>query len=326
MAITKSGMKIKADPTGYCSECKREYPIDRFYESKANFLGNGRLNYCIDCCEDIFKYYLEKKGTLEGALYYTCAKIDIPFIKKVYEATLKFRTAVIDGANNKEESAKKFSVIKQYINFLWGGKSLQKVTDDWNDFSDSDISLNEIDSVKKSEEALRQDYQKFELDWGKQTVEDYQFLEYKFDIYTKGKPLTPAQEDLYRELCKLELRQRKKQEKGANANSDALGDSTKDEQAMILQLMDKLKILNFAEQKDKTNIDKILEKQIFDIEHTDPAELVDKEKYKDYCDINKNWGKQIIRACKNMLTGSREFPNIEDNPKDWDDESKWQMR
>ena len=36
--------KIKVDATGYCAECKREYPIDRFYTSNASFLGNGHLN------------------------------------------------------------------------------------------------------------------------------------------------------------------------------------------------------------------------------------------------------------------------------------------
>jgi hypothetical protein len=81
--------KIKIDSIGYCCECKREYPIDKFYVSNANMLGNGHLNYCQDCCEDILKYFLKKKGTMESAVYFTCAKLDVPFIRRVYDSTIE---------------------------------------------------------------------------------------------------------------------------------------------------------------------------------------------------------------------------------------------
>jgi hypothetical protein len=306
--------KIKVDATGYCAECKREYPIDRFYTSNASFLGNGHLNYCQDCCEDILKYFLKKKGTMESAVYFTCAKLDIPFIRRVYESTIDKKNS-LQSKSNKDDS--EYNIFSYYIDYLWGTHTLQKKTEVWEDFTDSDTSLDEFNTVKKSEDALKADYEKFELDWGKQTLEDYQFLEYRYDIYTEGKPLTPAQDTLYRQLCQLELRQRKKNAKGDSIKDDQLGESTKEEQAMIIQLMDKLGISKFDNKKDKSDIDRLIEKQIWEHENTDPCETVDINKYKDMCDIGKNWGRQILRAVKNIVSASQEFPDITADPKDW---------
>lgn len=306
--------KIKVDATGYCAECKREYPIDRFYTSNASFLGNGHLNYCQDCCEDILKYFLKKKGTMESAVYFTCAKLDIPFIRRVYETTIDKKNS-LQSKSNKDDN--EYNIFSYYIDYLWGTHTLQKKTEVWEDFTDSDTSLDEFNTVKKSEDALKADYEKFELDWGKQTLEDYQFLEYRYDIYTEGKPLTPAQDTLYRQLCQLELRQRKKNAKGDSIRDDQLGESTKEEQAMIIQLMDKLGISKFDNKKDKSDIDRLIEKQIWEHENTDPCETVDINKYKDMCDIGKNWGRQILRAVKNIVSASQEFPDITADPKDW---------
>ena len=38
--------------------------------------------------------------------------------------------------------------------------------------------------------------------------------------------------------------------------------------------------------------------------------MVDKEEYKDYLNIEKDWGKHILRAVKNLLTGSKDYPKI----------------
>jgi hypothetical protein len=306
--------KIKIDSIGYCCECKREYPIDKFYVSNANMLGNGHLNYCQDCCEDILKYFLKKKGTMESAVYFTCAKLDVPFIRRVYDSTIEKKN-IYQSKTDKDDT--EYSIFKYYIDFLWGIHSLQKKGEIWDDFSDSDVSLDEFNSLKKSEEALKADYEKFELDWGKQTIEDYQFLEHRYDVYTEGKPLVPAQETLYRQLCILELRQRKKNAKGDSIKDDQLGESTKEEQTMILQLMDKLNISKFDNNKDKTDVDRLIERQIWEHENTDPCETVDIEKYKDICDIGKKWGKQILRAVKNIVSSSQEFPDITADPKDW---------
>jgi hypothetical protein len=277
-------------------------------------LGNGHLNYCQDCCEDILRYFLKKKGSLDSAVYFTCAKLDVPFIRKVYELTIDRKNGY-QSKSNKDDT--EYNIFAYYMNYLWGVQSVQKKGDIWNDFSDSDISLEEFNSLDEKEKQLEADYKRLELDWGKQTIEDYQFLESKFYMYTEGKPLVPAQESLFRQLCILELRVRKKNAKGDSAKDDQLGESTKEEQTMILQLMDKLNISKFNESRDKTDVDRLIERQIWEHENTDPCETVDINKYKDICDIGKKWGKQILRAVKNIVSSSQEFPDITADPKDW---------
>jgi hypothetical protein len=38
--------------------------------------------------------------------------------------------------------------------------------------------------------------------------------------------------------------------------------------------------------------------------------VVDKEKYKDFLNIESDWGNHILRAMRNLLTGSKDYPNI----------------
>ena len=89
------------------------------------------------------------------------------------------------------------------------------------------------------------------------------------------------------------------------------GEETIDKvQNRISKTMSTLKLDQFEKQKDKTDIEKVLEKQIWEIENTEPAEVVDKEEYKDFLNIESDWGNHILRAMRNLLTGSKDYPNI----------------
>lgn len=252
-----------------------------------------RVPYCKDCCNKIFQYYLDETKSAKTALYYTLMKIDTPFIKEVYE---KVNERSLSGDVN----GKKISInIGTYMNTL---RKYTKNKEIWSDFSATDVDITEVDSKIQTAEIKQKEMDKFMLDWGDQpNLEDYQFLEYRYSIYTDGIELTPSQETLYRKLCLAELSARRKE-----ANQD----SAKEDTEQIMKLMAKLKIDNFEEKKDKTDIERILEKQIWEIENTEPAEMVDKEEYKDYLNIEKDWGKHILRAVKNLLTGSKDYPNI----------------
>lgn len=296
----------------HCISCQRGYPIDRFYKTKSNttFLPEGVIPYCENCCEDIFNYYLSKTQDVQEAYRFTCAKVDIPFIQKVYDTVSQYNEKLMKNKRNKENPNE--HMFKNYYMFLWGEKSIESDIDKWNDYSDSDIPYTAI--VKSdSNDSENDDYIRFELDWGKQSYEDYQFLEYRWNFWTSDSPINKAQETLYRQLCLVELRKRKKE----SVSDGQLGESTKEEQEMILRLMKELKINNFEEKKDKSLVEMMIESQIAEIEQTDPCETVDKEYYKDYCDIEKSWGKQILRALKNLLVGSNEFPDINREPNEW---------
>ena len=264
-----------------------------FFSSWSPFHSNGKVPYCKECCNKIFDYYVNETKSAKAALYYTLMKLDTPFIKEVYEK-------INERAKYGDSKGNKISIgIGVYMNEI---RKYSKNKEIWSDFSATDTDITDIDSKIESREIKQREMDKFLLDWGNQpNIEDYQFLEYRYDVYTEGRELTPSQETLYRKLCLAELSARRKE-----ANQE----SSKEDTEQIMKLMAKLKIDNFEEKRDKTDIERILERQIWEIENTEPAEMVDKEEYKDYLDIGKDWGKHILRAVKNLLVGSRDYPQI----------------
>ena len=117
--------------------------------------------------------------------------------------------------------------------------------------------------------------------------------------------LTPSRLDLYKDLCLNRLTLRK-----INDNRYT-GEETIDKvQSRTAKIMSILKIDQFEIAKKKSDIERILERQIWEIENTEPAELVDKEEYKDFLNIESDWGKGILRCVKNLLIGSKDYPNI----------------
>ena len=311
MAVKKIEYKELIDCSGKNVEflqCNISKPLSDFFDSWSpyNITNIKKLNkktnkqeylcktkYCKECLGKIYTRYKEEFGTAEKALFYTCQMAGIPFIAEKVEATFDYVSS----------EAKRGSMVKNIFGTYYS--NLLKETSKhhlWQDFSCTDIDYKDIASHIEKRDITKKEMERFELDWGKQDdVEDYEFLEYRYDVYTQAKEITPAQETLYRQLCLVELAKRRK---------ELDKDSTKEEQEMILKLMDKLKISNFNEQKDKSEIDRILEKQIWEIENTEPCELVDKKEYEDFLDLGKNWGKHIVRAVTNLVAGTKDYPDI----------------
>ena len=142
--------------------------------------------------------------------------------------------------------------------------------------------------------------QKFVLDWGHHEVDDYQYLEYRYDYYTNGLgELKPSQETLYRRLCLVELAIRKKEEEDIE---------TKEEQKQLIQLMKTLGIDEFKNTKDLSRAEKIIEAQIAWMEEEEPAfHYKDLEKYKDFTGKGAYWEDHILRPLRNLLTGSKDY-------------------
>lgn len=288
-------MQISKKPTeSYCVKCGRMLGIEDFNKSNNPKHSRGVLPYCKSCCKDIVNDYIKQTESLEAAVWLSCSEIGVPFIRKAFEH--------LEQKVRSQKHTGNYSY-NYFGNYLSSLSAIKTKSDKFLNFSETDVPLGDIIKIRKSEEAINKEYEKFALDWGQQTVEDYQFLEYRFDVYTKDMALKPAQEMLYRQLCLVELAKRKKEESG---------DATKDEQAMILNLLKTLKIDNFSEVKDKSLIEQTIERQNWEIENVEPSEVIDQEYYKDYCDIGKSWGKHIIRASKNLLLGSKDYPHITD--------------
>lgn len=297
----------KRPTTSVCVSCQREYPIDKFYPRIVDdkFSPDGVIPYCADCCEEIVRENLTKVNSLESAMWLTCAKLDVPFIRKVFEKVEEQKSKYQQKSGKKDSE---YTLFKYYYDYLWGSKSMGTAIDVWIDFSNTDVSMGEISSLKKSEEALNREIEKLELDWGVQgDIEDYKFLVYNFDKYTKDVgEMTPQQEDLYRDLCLARLEKRKIEEKKLD------GDLTK-VQNRILNLMHKLNLDVFEDNQPKTLSEEFLFDKIRMVEQTMPADFYkDKNLYKDMTKKRKLMTDLVYRPLANTLTGSRDF-NIDIN-------------
>lgn len=275
--------------------CIGEKKESDFYACWSDFT-DGKSSYCKTCCDNIFKYYIDNGCSEKMALYYTLAKIDQPFIKEIYEIVLQKKNKVgnLVGVN-----------ISSYLTELHKSSIKKEI---WKDNSCTDVmNITELDTKVATLEEKKERLLELEKIWGKQEeFEDYEFLEDTFSRYTSDRDeLDPRQSDLFRDLCRDRLLLRK-----INDDRYAGEESIDKVQARVSKIMGILKIDQFEQLKKKSDVEKILEYQIWEIENTEPAEVVDKEEYKDFLDIKKSWGKDILRCVKNLLIGSKEYPNI----------------
>ena len=294
--------KIEIGKSSYCVSCKREYPIDRFYVIKAEetFCPTHVTSYCESCVGDIVKYYLNKTNNLEKAVWYTCAKLDIPFIKEVYKKAEEQKNQYQEKSGKADGE---YNIFKYYYSWLWGNKSLEKATSMWHDFSDTDTSVDEIDGSRETERYIREQVEKLSMEWGEQEeVEDYKFLVYNYNKYTKNLDITsPQQEDLYRDLCLARLEKRKAEEGRIDTDITKI-------QNRILNLMSKLKLDNFTDNKPKTLSEQLIFNKIAQIEEHEPCEFYkDPKKWKDVRGAKQYMEDMVYRPLANTLLGSKDF-------------------
>ena len=274
----------------YCIGCGRMYPIENFYKSPNPLHNNKVLPYCKDCCKRIVSDYIKQYQNLESALWMGCSVVGLPFAKRAF-------TALEDKIAKTDKIGKGYNYIGNYIQVM---NTNRRNSDKWESFADTDVSFGDIQSVRKHEQSIQEEMSKFILDWGHHEVEDYQYLEYRYEYYTEGLgELKPSQETLYRRLCLVELAIRHKEEEGLEA---------KEEQKQLIQLMKTLGIDEFKNTKDLTMAEKIIESQIAWMEKEEPAyHYKDLEKYKDFTGKEVYWYDHVLRPLKNLLVGSKEY-------------------
>ena len=273
-----------------------------FFSSWSPFHSNGKVPYCKECCNKMFQYYLDETKSAKTALYYTLMKIDIPFIKSIYEI-------VNDRSLSGDKNGKRTPInVGTYVNEL---RRYSKNKEIWSDFSATDVDITEVDSKIQTAEIKQKEMKQWEIDWGIQDeVCDYEFLNDTFNRYTKGVEfVNPQQEDLYRDLCRDRLLLRKINDNRYN------GDETIDKvQNRISKTMATLKVDQFESNKPKTASEQSFFAKIAQIEQTKPADLYkEPKKYKDFNKLRQYEEDMVLRPLLNTLCGHRDFDiNIED--------------
>lgn len=251
-----------------------------------------RVRYCKVCCDKKFKEYNEFLNE-KAALWMVLSELGVPFINQVYNETITQRLTT--------SGKKKPEIVGHYI------KKLLEYPTIYSGFWDSDTGINQIIGNNiKEEERNKRDIELMRETWGRypddEYVEAYEFLEKTFQEYTQDFPEMDANlTNRYRDLCKAEYRKRK-----ADENGDV--GEIKQAQANLTDLLKLLKLNDF-QSNQKSEMEKMIERKIWMIENTRPAECEDLEIYKDISGFEKTWD-HILRCVRNLCAGTRDYPDL----------------
>lgn len=279
----------------YCINHGRMLPMGDFYDSKHKFHPNKVMPYCKDCCNEMFKYYLKNYKTLQSALYFTCAHMGVPFIKKVYEA---FEQEI----NSYKNPQQYFGIYLRLMN-TYGTKDEKEK---WDDFAYTDVDYKDMNTVQEAEKALEIQESELKAMWGyDKSLDELAYLEQRFEIYTKNKELEPYQEGLYKNLCCADL-------------MVFQGEDIEQGMKIQRQCAKDLGLDQFDKQQYKSIGEEILENHIALIENEEPAEYYrDKKLYKDFRGIHAGWIQTMMRPMINLITGSKEYNLDKDQANDY---------
>lgn len=289
--------KVKVDSDGrvasYCVNHRLELPISEFYKS-TNILHKGYVPYCKKCVQQIYANNFKRFNSIETAIWYTCAEIDIPFIRRAYELMV-----------GKTTGLKNPNFIGVYLACL---SAMKKKTDKWDSFADTDTAMGEVQSLQDVELARQQQVKELMMIWGDDLdVDDISFLEWRFTTYTTDMELTEYQASRYRDLCACELKIKKNIDTQQNIKLKAM-------------IAKELGIDQFTIDREKTEAEKYIENDIYIMEKYEPAEYYEnKDLYADFVGIHDYWKKWVLRPIKNLITGSKDY-ELNENSKYGDED------
>lgn len=277
-----------------CGSCGTSRSTNQFYK-----LPNGNYSHiCKVCANKQVKDYYEQLDSYSAALWLVLAKLNVPFFQEQWKDVEAM--IVASGSNRKPDLV---------LNYL---RSLAESGKIVHGFWESDTMLDQIidtivDRDKEVEEEMdlveqQRIWGKFLVE-GKVDVEAYEFLNRTFEDYTKNLSIEMDTNLIlrYRDLAKAELRKRKADESGDM-------NEIKNAQAVLNNQLTLLKLNNFKDNR-QSDTEKFIERMVWNIENTKPAECEDTQIYKDYSNFGVKW-EDIMRTVKNLVTGSREYPEI----------------
>lgn len=283
--------------TKVCMACEQEKPCTAFYKSP-----NPLYDYvplCNQCRNERLATYNKVAKTDGGGLWILLMELGIPFISSVWKETEED----LKGPFGRGVKPNSFVRYMEHLE-----ESEIEVQGIWQ----SDVMLTDlVDFAPEAREAkkLQIEVDKLIRIWGRFATKDgsidqdaYLFLENSFENYTQELPeMDVNTENRYRDLCRCELQLRR-----ANESGDA-NDISKAQDRLNKQL--KLLNLDTFNNNTKSEQEKFIDRIAWMIEETEPAEEEDRKKYRDIAGYEKSFG-EIMRSMKNLLTGSRDFPNI----------------
>ena len=283
-------MEISRAKERYCRCCSTVKEKSKFYPSP--IMANEYLPYCRECVGKKYRAAAQVLDSKWGALWCICMEMGVPMLRDKFNL-LKAQFDLFDGKGRRPEPFGMYLTLLRDAGIQYRG------------IFDSDMQLSDFVDLgvqqvadEPTQKDLDEKRKRWDRVWGAQYKDDddCEWLDEQFEKYTMDiLELEPAQETLYRDLCRALLERFK-------------GNMDKVVFDQIKTLMSMLKLDDFKDNK-QSETEKFIERMAFTIENTKPAECEDLEKYKDFSGFGKTWD-GLMRCLKDLVGGSREYPDI----------------
>ena len=281
-----------ADKFRYCPYCNKEKNVTAFI---LDYRSNNKnfLPYCKSCTDAIVKS-LTETFSISSGLWAGSMVNNVPMIKNVLDKSLQYIS--------ENEVKSPFAVYYKFLKDEYGVYDGVWQSDCWiGNFAVIDMAYDDSKFTPEELTELFKDWGKFVDENGELEVEAYEFLVPRYEEYTANVVgLTSAMAMQFRNLCKAEWQKIKADESGDIGAIDKA-------QKLVNNLLSNLKLDDFA--VDKSDTEKFIDRLIWRIEETEPAEEEDVEKFTDIAGYEEIYN-QMMRSMRNMISGSRDYPEI----------------
>lgn len=282
-------MEINRAKERYCPCCSKIKDKTKFYTNPIK--SSEYLPYCRECTSIKFKTAEANLDSKWAALWCVCMEMGVPLFRDKFEA-LRNQYESYSGSGRRPEPFSMYvAMLKdaqvQYKGIFESDMQLSDFVDLNTTKDDGEISQKDLDAQRKEWDRI----------WGSSyNNEQCERLDNYYAAYTDSLEQMDAGRTLrYRDLCKAELRKFE-------------GDNSKEVTEEILKLMKLLNIDSF-ESQEKSDMDRFIDRLIWKIEETEPAEEEDEGKYKDIAGFENSFT-HIMRCMQNLLTGTKNYPKI----------------
>lgn len=282
-------MEINRVKERYCPCCSRIKDKTKFYPDPVK--PGEYLPYCRECTSIKFRTAEANLDSKWAALWCVCMEMGVPLFKDKFEA-LRNQYESYSGSGRRPEPFSMYVAMLKDAQVQY--KGIFESDMQLSDFVDLNIGQDDGEISQKDLDAQRKEWDRI---WGSSyNNEQCERLDNYYTAYTDSLEQMDAGRMLrYRDLCKAELRKFE-------------GDDGKEVTEEILKLMKLLKIDSF-ESQEKSDMDRFIDRLIWKIEETEPAEEEDESKYKDIAGFENSFT-HIMRCMQNLLTGTKNYPKI----------------
>lgn len=282
-------MEINRVKERMCPCCSKVKDKTKFYPNPVK--PGEYLAYCRECTSIKFRTAEANLDSKWAALWCVCMEMGVPLFKDKFEV-LKNQYESYSGSGRRPEPFSMYVAMLKDAQVQY--KGIFESDMQLSDFVDLNIGQDDGEISQKDLDAQRKEWDRI---WGSSyNNEQCERLDNYYTAYTESLEQMDAGRMLrYRDLCKAELRKFE-------------GDNGKEVTEEILKLMKLLNIDSF-ESQEKSDMDRFIDRLIWKIEETEPAEEEDESKYKDIAGFENSFT-HIMRCMQNLLTGTKNYPKI----------------